>query len=296
MKTISIVIPTWNGENRLKKNLPKVLAVAKKNHIKEIIVVDDKSKDNSVKVIKNEFPEVTLLQKDKNTGFSSTVNLGVSKTSADLVVLLNNDASPKEDFLDALLPLFDDQEVFSVSCNVGGIWNKAEFKNGFFWHSQAKDGGYTDKPHQTLWASGGSGIFRKDIWDQLGGLDELFDPFYEEDVDLGYRALKRGFINLWEPKSLVEHYKEPGVIATQISSEKVARIAQRNQLQFIWKNITSQNLIRQHKIALIKKILTNPKYLIVFLSAFVNLPKILGERAIEVKESKLTDEEILEIL
>src|SRR5206468_7818529 len=67
--------------------------------------------------------------------------------------------------------------------------------------------------------------------DKLGGFDELFNPFYEEDVDLGYRARKRGFINIFEPKSKVEHYKEKGVISLNFSQTLIAKTAQRNQLQ-----------------------------------------------------------------
>lgn len=295
MKTISIVIPNWNGEGKLKKNLPFVIDSTKDFNVKEIIVVDDKSTDQSVEILKKEFPDIKLIEKNKNTGFSSTVNLGVKSANSDLVVLLNSDASPKKDFLKYLVPHFEEKQIFSVSCNVGGVWNVAQFKEGFFWHSQAavaeKD---KNSSHNTVWASGGSGIFRKDIWDRLGGLDELFDPFYEEDLDLGYRALKRGYINLWEPKSQVDHYQEAGVIEANFSKERVARVAQRNQLQFIWKNITSKQLIQQHNKALVKKIIQHPKYWLIVQSALINLPALLEKRAIEIKESTVTDEEILE--
>ncbi|MBI2600887.1 glycosyltransferase family 2 protein [Candidatus Daviesbacteria bacterium] len=297
---VSIVIPNWNGAEKLQKHLPAVLKSARHSTVAEIIVVDDKSTDQSVEIIKRDFPDVKLVQKDKNTGFSSNVNLGVKSSSGDFIVLLNSDVSPEENFLDEALPHFKDQKVFAVGCNSGGGWSRAEFRNGFFWHSQV-DSVDKEESHQTLWVSGGSGIFRKSIWEELQGLDNLFDPFYEEDLDLGYRATKRGYINIWEPKSRVEHYhqgvtsgkKEVGVIKKHFSSEKIARIAQRNQLIFTWKNITSSILTAEHKKALGLMLIKHPKYWQVFLSALVTLPQILEKRKVEEREAKLTDEEVL---
>lgn len=293
---VSIVIPNWNGSKRLKRNLPKVLEAAQKGSVKEVIVVDDASVDDSARVLKENFSDINLIQKDKNSGFSTTVNLGVEKAGGDLVLLLNNDVSPKEDFLEALLPHFKNPKVFSVGCNSGGLWVVAYFKDGYFWHSQAsvKEEDVIET-HRTLWASGGSGIFKKSIWQELSGLDELFNPFYEEDADLGYRATKRGYLNLWEPKSVVEHYREPGVISTHFSKQFVDKIAQRNQLFFIWKNITSDKLISEHVKALAKRLLQHPKYWQVFLSALIKRPQILAKREVEKKQSKLSDEEVFRI-
>ncbi len=293
--SVSIVIPNWNGAEKIRKNLPRVLEVAQFNGIKEVIVVDDKSSDESVEILESDFPQVFLIKKKQNSGFSSTVNVGVKNASGEFVFLLNNDAVPEKDFLKSLLRHFINDRVFSVGCNTGGLWTVAEFKNGYFWHNQAKGVHEEERSsaHKTLWVSGGSGIFRKSIWQQLGGLDELFDPFYEEDLDLGYRAIKRGYLNIWEPDSLVDHYKEQGVIAKNFPKSKISKIAQRNQLLFIWKNITSPKLTKEHISRLAKILVTHPSYWPVFLSAAVKLPALLPKRKKEKKESLVFDEEIL---
>lgn len=285
---VSIVIPNWNGEEKLKKNLPSVLKV---KSVEEIIVVDDASSDNSVEILEREFPQVKLIKKNKNSGFSSTVNLGVKNSSCSLVFLLNSDALAKEDCVEKVLDHTKDPKVFSVGFNAGGSWAWGYFKDGYFWHGQARE---TPKEvHQTLWVSGGSGLFKKSIWDELGGLDELFDPFYEEDVDLGYRATKRGYTNLWAPNAKVEHYRQKGVIEENFPKSFVSRIAQRNQLIFIWKNITDSELIKQHIFTLVKMLVTHPKYWPIFLSALVRLPEILRKRRMEMKRNKYLDKEIL---
>jgi GT2 family glycosyltransferase len=284
---VSIVIPNWNGAEKLRKNLPEVLKV---KGVDEVIVSDDASTDDSVQILKKEFPEIKLIIRQKNGGFSSNVNTGFKNASGDFIFLLNSDAVPEPDCVQNALPHFKDEKVFSVGCNVGGTWTWAKWENGFFWHHQAK--GTPKAAHQTLWASGGSSIFRKSIWDQLNGLDELFDPFYEEDVDIGYRATKRGYINLWEPRSKVEHYKQKGVIEENFSKSKVAKTAQRNQLFLIWKNITDEDLIAEHKSALAKMLLTKPKYWEIFLKAFIHFNKVAKMREVEKKESTLTDNEV----
>lgn len=294
MSKIAIVIPNWNGVDKLRRHLPNVLEAARFNKVDEVIISDDASTDNSVEVLKNEFPEVKVVVREKNNGFSSNVNFGVSKTDADFIVLLNNDASPTRDFLKILIPHFENKKVFSIGCNTGGVWNKAKFKNGFFWHNQADiDPKHIKEAHQTLWASGGSAVFRRSIWDELGGLDTLFDPFYEEDLDLGYRARKRGYINLWEPNSKVEHYHEKGVIASNFSKSSISKVAQRNQLIFIWKNITSDNMFSEHQKALIKMLFTHPKYWSIFISALIKWPQISSKRQVEISQTKLTDEQVL---
>jgi GT2 family glycosyltransferase len=288
--TTTIVIPNWNGAEKLRKNLPQVIEVARLEGIQQIIVVDDKSSDDSLEVLQ-EFPEVQVVKRTKNGGFSSCVNTGVMAVKTDFVVLLNTDAIPQKGFLKFAIPHFTNEKVFSVSCRAGdGSWSWAKFENGYFWHGM---GEATDQSHQTLWSSGGGGIFRVSIWNELGGLDELYNPFYEEDVDLGYRATKRGYINIWEPKSVVEHYKEPGVIATHFKKETVAKTAQRNQLIFMWKNITSEKLFLEHRSALTRQIIKHPKYASIFWSALKRWSQIVKKRNIEKRQTILTDEEVL---
>lgn len=290
---ISIIVPNWNGAIKLEKNLPALLRTVRKNKIDEFIIVDDASTDNSIEVINN-FSEVKLIQKKKNSGFASTVNLGVKNSVGEIIILLNSDTQPDINFVSPAVKHFQDQSVFSVGCNVGGFWSGARFDEGYFWHHEAHGSKQEVSSHLTLWASGGSGFFRREIWEELKGFDELYDPFYEEDVDLGYRAVKRGYINIWESESRVSHYSEKGVIEENFPSEQVSRVAQRNQLIFIWKNITSPQLFSQHKQALAKMLFYHPGYWRVFLSALVKLPQILKERKKEKKDQKLTDEEILQ--
>src|SRR4030043_2476573 len=112
---LSVVIPNFNGEKILEKNLPKVIEElkSKEKYKTEVIVVDDASTDNSIVIIKK-FPQIKLYINQKNLGFSSNVNKGVEKSSGDLILLLNTDVYPQKDFLNHLINYFKDEKVFAV--------------------------------------------------------------------------------------------------------------------------------------------------------------------------------------
>lgn len=247
--SVSIVLPNWNGAHLLAKNLPSVLAAAPKA---EIIVSDDASDDGSVALIKEKFPNILLLENTSQKGFAGNVNSGVTRATGDIVVLLNTDIRPEIGFLDPLLDHFGDPKVFAAGCMDRSVEGKeivlrgrgvARWEKGFFIHSR----GEIDKG-TTAWVNGGSGAFRKDIWQKLGGMDALFNPFYWEDIDLSYRGLKSGYRLVFESKSVVVHDHATGAIQQRYSHFTINTIAYRNQFIFIWKNLSERSVIIDHII------------------------------------------------
>ena len=288
---VSVIIPNYNGEKLLEKNLPAVLKAKeyKANNILEIIVVDDASPDGSVDLLKKKFPEVKVIKHKINRGFSSSVNTGARTSTGDLLVLLNTDVIPEKDFLASVLPLFKDDGVFAISFSEKGYsWAKGKFENGFVEHDL---GTKTKKVHDTFWVSGGSGVFRRDYWMSLGGMDEkLLSPFYWEDLDLGYRALKRGYKLLWAPEARVLHKHESTI--GLLPKKYVERIRERNQLIFIWKNITSPILTRKHIVGLLKRAIRHPGYIRIVIMALSKIRQILRARKKEKRACKVSDEAI----
>jgi GT2 family glycosyltransferase len=288
---VSIIIPNYNTEFLLRKNLPIVLAAAAnpENQILEVILVDDASPDKSAEVVKKEFPQIRLIRHKVNRGFSSAVNTGVRMAKGGLVALLNTDVLPDKDFLKLTLPLFDDEKVFAVSLHEKGYaWAKACFKEGFIAH---EPGPVSKTPHISFWASGGSAVFRRDYWIKLGGMDEkVFSPFYWEDLDLSYRAMKRGMRVLWDPDAHVVHKHESTI--SQLSKAFTQRIRERNELFFIWKNITSNTLFRKHISGLFRRVARHPGYFRIVFLALLKLPVVAKARKKEKKESKVSDETI----
>jgi len=171
-----------------------------------------------------------------------------------------------------------------------GKWTK-----GFLVHAK----GEVDKTN-TLWVSGGSSAFRKSIWEKLGGLNELYNPFYWEDIDISYRALKSGYKILFEPKSIVVHEHEKGAIKNKYSKNTVTAIVYRNQFIFVWENATDYSLQFIHFAFLpyhfVKALFrTDWAFFLGFFKALVLLPKILKssftyQRSFVKKDREVTQE------
>ena len=314
MMNISVVIPNFNGETLLRQNLPKVFDIVNnyKDGEGEIIITDDSSRDGSVTFLrdfisarKKEKTQVVLLENKsgKNKGFSANVNKGVAHASGDIVILLNTDVVPHEDFLKPLIEHFTDTNVFAVGCMDESVEDgkvtlrgrgKGEWKRGFLVHSAADiEGGST-----TLWVSGGSGAFRKILWNYLGGLNDLYNPFYWEDIDLSYKAQKAGYKVLFEKKSIVRHVHEEGSIKKNYSSFAVRKTAYRNQFFFTWLNATDTIILVNHifflPYFLFRALMRRDRaFFVGFFLAIIALPKVLQERNKIQKLVKKTDREVI---
>ena len=309
---ISIIIPNYNGEDLLRKNLPKVIKIAesyKKGNI-EIIVIDDCSTDNSIKTIQsltqitglNRKINLKIIQNEKNLGFSPTVNKAAKEATGEVLVLLNTDVLPEEFFLEPLIKNFDDNKVFAVGCMDKSIEDGktvfrgrglGKWEKGFLIHRK----GEVSK-NNTLWVNGGSGAFRRSIWNKLSGFNELYAPFYWEDIDLSYRALKSGYRVLFEPKSIVIHEHEKGAIKSKYSDFEIKVISYKNQFIFVWENATDLDLQFLHIIWLpyhfVKAFLRRDwASFLGFFKAFILLPKIIQSSFKAQKMFVKTDYEVI---
>lgn len=303
--SVDIIIPNYNGSAIIEKALPNVFR-ALKNYKGKVIIVDDGSKKEEVLLLSDlvekyasEGKHIKLVKHVKNKGFSSAVNTGVRASDADFVVLLNSDIIPHEDFLKSPLNhLIDNKNLFAVGCMDESIENGktilrgrgvAKWSGGMLSHSR----GEVDKS-DTFWTSGGSSIIRRDLYQKFGGMDEIYNPFYWEDIDLSYRARKMGFDIMFDNKSKVTHFHETGAIKSNFTVSKVTKIAHRNQFMFIWKNITSINLITNHilllPINILKAIKSGDTNLLYgFFLALIKLPAIIKKRNLQKKSYKISD-------
>lgn len=306
---LEIIIPNFNGFELIQQNLPKVIDSIKKHPPVTITIVDDGSKVEEQDKLsayiekhnKTAKTPVNLMMFQENMGFSSNVDRAALISTSEILVLLNTDVAPHPNFLDSLLPHFKDKNVFAVGCMDESIETKTvlrgrgigEWKRGFIVHRK----GEVDKT-DTFWVSGGSGAFRTETFQMLGGLDKLYDPFYWEDIDLSYRAQKAGYTVLFEPKSVVIHVHKKGSIKKHYKDETIRSYAMRNQFTFIWKNITDTNLLISHILwlpyYLLRSIIKGDKiFLMGFLLALLRVLDIMKSRKIQKKQFVLTDKEIL---
>lgn len=256
---LSFVLPNYNGAELLRRNLPAVLEAARHTGGEtEVIVVDDASTDASLDVLEREFPDVRTLPRERNSGFSPTVNAGVEAASGGLVVLLNTDVRPEAAFLDRLLPFFDETETFAVSPLMRDengrpqrtSLNLIEFRRGEIrkrrWDlaeliARAESGARI--PH--LYPCLGAAVLRREQFLRLGGLDCIFSPFYYEDFDLGIRAWQAGWRVYLEPRSEVVH-EHRGSIASSFRRRHVKRVSRRNRFLLLWIHLSAARLWGSH--------------------------------------------------
>ncbi len=296
--SVSIVIPNWNGVYLMEKHLANVLAAAPGA---EVVVADDMSTDGSVEYLKKNFPSVTVVRRHKREGFAANVNAGVDAAHGDIIVLLNTDVVPDKGFTGPLVAHFDDPEVFGVGCLEKSLEQGktilrgrglAHWSKGYFIHKRGEVDGV-----DTAWVSGGSGAFRKSMWDALGGMDTLYNPFYWEDIDLSYRARKAGWKTVFEPKSIVHHYHEEGKIKREFTPRDVKRIVYRNQFIFIWKNLSDIPMLFAHflwtPIRLLQAALSGDHLMIQgYMLAILKLPRVVMHRVTQKKLWHVRDRDL----
>ena len=183
----SVVIPNWNGRELLEKYLPSVVAALAGNPANEIVVVDNGSTDDSARYVRANFPQVTLIALDRNLGFGGGSNAGFRAAKNDVVVLLNNDMRVDPGFLAPLLEGFADPAVFAVSCQIffsdaAKLREETGLTQGA-WQDGALRVRHRADPAITglfpcFYGGGGSCAFDRRMFEELGGFDRLFAPFY----------------------------------------------------------------------------------------------------------------------
>lgn len=308
----TIIIPNWNGSDLLKENLPSVISAAKfYDPMTKIIVVDDGSTDDSIPILKQNFPSVLILKHDINKGFAKACLSGVLSASSPIIYLLNSDVQVDINFLKPLMRHFEMDDVFAVHSQSFYSANSAPrsiikipyFKRGKlrFVKSRLTLNQYGNKNswYYSFYATGGHVAMRRNIFLELGGFDELFYPFYWEDQDLSYRAWKRGWKTISEPESIVYH-RHVGTIRNSYSNWSIKAIRNRNHYLFIWKNITDFKIFYVIHIPwLILRfvysiLIFDFSFYASFFGALGKIKEVLKARKAESKNQKRSDKEIFE--
>lgn len=291
----SIIILNWNGMNLLAECLPSVIeAVQYDGGDHEIIVVDNGSTDGSVKFLKERFPQVKVVTLEKNFFFAGGNNAGAKAATNDILVFLNNDMIVKKDFLRPLLEGFSDPDVFAVSSQIffedqnrrreETGKTRAQWRLGyiFYRHDMPTDGDLKNRYVPAFWLGGGSAAVDRKKFFAIGGFDTLMNPFYVEDTDLSYQAWKRGWKVLFCPESKVIHKHRAST--SKFNRSYVERVIHRNQLFFIWKNITDPCMFLTHLLLLpltlrkIRRQIGAIETAKVLAMSMVKLPEVLYKR------------------
>lgn len=182
---------------------------------------------------------ITVIHNIDNLRFAAAVNLAVTLVSTSHFVLINSDVSPEINCFKVLRKHVNEKNTFAVGCleyehDIQGEKsgkNRVWFHRGLFVHAKADN----FESGSTAWASGGSALFSKSMWMELGGFDLAFYPAYWEDIDISYRAHQRGWNVLFDAEAIVLHQHE-STNSSVFGLQGIENVSWSNAFKFTWKH------------------------------------------------------------
>jgi len=226
--------------NRKKETLKCLKLFNKPDYLKNIIVIDNGSQDNSVNAISGNYPKIKIIENKQNLGFSKGMNVGIKydlEKGAEKILLLNNDIEFTPKSFRALInsegnivgPVLQFERNGETVYDFGGHFNKF---TGRTYHEETTVRNKI-KARNLDYVSGAVILIKREVFEKIGLFDERFFLYYE-DADFCYRAKKAGFIVKLEPKSIFFHK----LGATSGRNSKITLCHNlRSNLLFINKNI-----------------------------------------------------------
>lgn len=261
---IAVVILNYNGKNWLSQFLPTVLQHTTYEHA-EIIVADNASTDDSVEFLHKNFPTIKYLQNPKNNGYAGGYNDALKQIEADVYCLLNSDVEVNQNWIEHILPSFEDEKVAAVQPKLLSFTTKDEFEyagasggfidkygypfcRGRIFDTVEKDKGQYDTATEIFWASGACLFVRAKHFHSVGGFDADFFA-HQEEIDLCWRLKNLGYKIMYQPKSVVYHV---GGGTLNKSNPRKTFLNFRNNRILLKKNMSD---VEYNKIAFVRNLL-----------------------------------------
>lgn len=208
---VSVVIPSRNGRDLLAAQLPGITA----DGPDEILVVDNGSDDGTADWLAAEWPDVRMIVSREPLSFAKAVNRGIVEARYSHVCLLNNDMVIEPGFFAALRRAFyHTPDLFCATAQIRFPAGVRREETGKAVLRQSAPGDFPvrcDEPLPdedgtwVLYGSGGCSLYDAAKLHMLGNIDEVYDPAYVEDLDIGYRAWLEGWPSVYVAGAVVEH-------------------------------------------------------------------------------------------
>lgn len=253
MEQVAIVILNYNGKHFLEKFLPSVIQYSQKH---QIVIADNHSSDESVQFLQETYPEITLIQMSKNTGFAGGYNEALQQVKAKYYILLNSDIEVTAKWVEPMLALMEGDEqigacqpkiksyqepsFFEYAGAAGGFLDKwgYAFCRGRIFDTLEKDEEQYNDNQEVFWATGACFMIRSSLFHQLEGFDDDFFAHMEE-IDLCWRLQGLGYKVMYQGNSEVSHVG--GGTLPQGNPRKLF-LNFRNNLAMLYKNLPKSKL------------------------------------------------------
>ena len=242
---VSIIILNWNQRDMTLQCLKSLKEINYPHY--EIILVDNGSTDDSVSVVKKEFPDVKIIQNKRNLGVAGGRNVGIEyvlSKGTDYILLLDNDTTAHQDFITEMVKVGEQDTKAGIltgkiyfSSQPNKIWCAGGRLSLFRCHFSLMGYGEVDRG-QYEWVrevdhvTGCCFMIKKEVVDKIGILDENFVQYFGEDTDLCLRAKKAGYKVMYVPGSRIWHH----IVKKTSVSERYWYLKGRNLMLFMRKH------------------------------------------------------------
>lgn len=256
MTKLAVVILNWNGKKYLEQFLPTLIQTLP--DYAELVICDNASSDDSVAFMQHNYPNVKLLQNERNEGFAKGYNLALKQIEAKYYCLLNSDIEVTPGWIEPIIEQLDSQdtlaavqpkllsyynrEQFEYSGACGGYIDKYgyPFCRGRVFGNLENDKGQYDDVIDIFWASGAALFVRSEVYHTMGGLDDDFFAHMEE-IDFCWRIKNIGYSIKVNPASVVYHI---GGGTLPKNNSKKTYLNFRNSLYLLIKNLPDERLAK----------------------------------------------------
>jgi GT2 family glycosyltransferase len=242
----SLIVLNHNGGEVLGPCIDSLLRAKGIND--ELIVVDNASSDGSHEALA-ERDDLRLLRLEQNT-FIFGLNEGLAVAKGEFAAFLNNDIVVEPEFIDRCLERFGDgDDVFAVCPRILELTGAEQgSRTAGFWHRGLlfyRPLPHSEMPTDCFFAVGGQSFFRREMLNELGSIDPLLWPMYHEDVELSYRAWKRGWRVRYAPDAIAHHVG--GHSSRRVFTPGELRsFVRQNEFLTVWKDVTDKRLLAEH--------------------------------------------------
>jgi len=250
---ISAVIVSYNSDKFIQDNLNSLFKQTHK--FKQIIVIDNNSTDNSLKII-NKFNNIEKVFLDNNLGYAKTANIGIKKSSSDLILIANSDIILDSHFNHLVIKKFEENKKIALLSplilrfdhttidSVGQIYSKSLYPLEIGYNKKINK--YKIEEKEVFSVCGAATIFLRKSLEKLKIFNEYYDEdffIFWEDFDIGWRANLYNLKSIFYPKAIVYHYRG-GTLKKNILSRFSLSINRSSEIKY--------HIIKNRYLTLIK--------------------------------------------
>jgi len=210
---ISVVILNWNGREVVERCLQSL--EGQTYQPLEIIVVDNASTDDSVKLVREKFLNVKLILNERNLGFGGGNNVGIRASQGKYIMMLNNDTRLDPKCIEELKGSLEKEERYGACAskilleyedNLIDAAGIVVCPDGLsIGRGRLEKGDQYDEETEVFFASDCACLYRREMLEEIGLYDEDFFA-YADETDMGWRAQLARWKCIYNPKAVVYHF------------------------------------------------------------------------------------------